>query len=116
MTNYFNANKINELVKLKFSISNSLESYNEILTSINEFNLHLFSEDLDIIKLISEYKENIITTGKILSSEQNLIYSEIDKTLLDNCCHEWEDDIIEGPLDSEINICYCKKCLYYKKK
>ena len=59
---------------------------------------------------------NIITTGKILSSEQNLIYSEIDKTLLDNCCHEWEDDIIEGPLDSEINICYCKKCLYYKKK
>ena len=116
MNKYFSYELIEELVKLKFCINKKIESCEELIQSINEINLDLFSNDLDFVSTIDKYKQESIMAGRVLSEQQDSIYLEIDKILLQKCQHEWVDDYIEEPLERERHICYCKHCFYYKKK
>ena len=116
MSKYFSYELVEELVKLKFCINQKMESCVELIKSIDEINLGLFSKDLDIVSIIDKYKQESNLAGRVLSEQQNSIYLQIDKILYEKCEHEWIHDYIEEPLERERHICYCKHCFYYKKK
>lgn len=116
MSKYFSYELIEELVKLKFCINKKMESCDELIQSIDEINLGVFTKDLDILSIVDKYKQESIAAGRVLSEQQNSIYSKIDEILFEKCEHEWVDDYIEEPLERERHVCYCKHCFYYKKK
>ena len=116
MSKYFSYELIEELVKLKFCINQKMGSCDELIQSIDEINLGVFTKDLDIVSIVDKYKQESIAAGRVLSEQQNSIYSKIDEILFEKCEHEWVDDYIEEPLERERQICYCKHCFYYKKK
>lgn len=116
MSKLYDQQVIDELIKLKFCINKKITSCDELIKSIQDINLSLFSKDLDILSIIDKYKQESISTGRILSEQQNFIYRKIDEILLEKCEHEWINDYIEDSLEREREICYCKHCFYYKKK
>lgn len=107
---------LEDLVILKFTIEKQINTNKELLSNVsNNLNIRFISDKELINKIILYQFLTIKTLNQLLMMQTDLLMN-IENILYRECQHEWVTDIVEEPLERERTICYCSKCLIYKKK
>ena len=107
---------LEDLVIVKFTIEKQINTTKELLSNIsNNLNIQFISDRELINKIILYQFLTRRTLNQLLKMQNNLLNS-IQEILYNQCQHQWVNDIVEEPLEKERTICYCSKCLIYKKK
>ena len=108
--------RLEDLVILKFTIEKQINTNKELLSNVsNNLNIRFISDKELINKIILYQFLTTKTLNQLLMMQTDLLIN-IENILYRECQHEWVTDIVEEPLERERTICYCSKCLIYKKK
>ena len=107
---------LDDLIILKFTIEKQINVNKDLLSNMsNNLNIQLIIDKELINKIILYQFLTRRTLNQLLKMQNNLLIN-IENILYRECQHEWLTDILEESLERERTICYCTKCLIYKKK